>query len=205
MLARVARAGRESQPPEARGFLGKARPPRVSRGLRRGLRAQPMDSGSTFPHRRRAAKTRGGDAGDMRVRVLDVPVPDARGGGSEALRREPRARGEASARTPRKAGLEKPLASAPPPVPKPTQVGWQRMPRRSGQPRSRNSAKWPRNFGRRVAPARGPQRMGPGDCLPKTQDSAQAERRRIGSDACPVPEGHAEGSAARRSSEAKPR
>lgn len=46
-----------------------------------------MDSGSTFPHRRRAIKTRGGDAGDKRVRVLDVPVPEARGGGSEALRR----------------------------------------------------------------------------------------------------------------------
>ena len=38
----------------------------------------------------------------------------------------------------------------------------------------------------------GPQWRGPSDCLPKTQDSAEAARRRIGSDACPVPEGHAE-------------
>ena len=34
MLARVARRGLESPAPKARGFLGKARPPRVSRGLR---------------------------------------------------------------------------------------------------------------------------------------------------------------------------
>ena len=40
-----------------------------------------------------------------------------------------------------------------------------------------------------------PQRIGPSDCLPKTQDSAEAVRRRIGSDACPVPEGHEEPSA----------
>ena len=32
-------------------------------------------------------------------------------------------------------------------------------------------------------------------CLSKTQDSAEAARRRIGSDACPVPEGHEELSA----------
>ena len=32
-------------------------------------------------------------------------------------------------------------------------------------------------------------RLGGGDCLPKTQDSAKSVRRRIGSDACPVPEG----------------
>ena len=47
----------------------------------------------------------------------------------------------------------------------------------------------------------GPQWRGPSDCLPKTQDSAEAARRRIGSDACPVPEGHAEELAHR----AKPR
>ena len=39
MLARVARPGRESPAPDARGLLGKARPPRVSRGLRRGRQA----------------------------------------------------------------------------------------------------------------------------------------------------------------------
>ncbi len=88
------------------------------------------------------------------------------------------------------------------------------LPRRSGQPWSRNSAQWPRNFGRRGArvcvertcsgSGGGPQWRGPSDCLPKTQDSAEAARRRIGSDACPVPEGHAEELAARRSPEAKP-
>ena len=40
-----------------------------------------------------------------------------------------------------------------------------------------------------------PQRIGPNDCLSKTQDSAEVVRRRIGSDACPVPEGHEELSA----------
>ena len=39
----------------------------------------------------------------------------------------------------------------------------------------------------------------------KTQDSAEAERRRIGSDACPVPEGHGEGLAFERGPEPKPR
>ena len=38
----------------------------------------------------------------------------------------------------------------------------------------------------------GPQKIGPGDCLSKTQVSAEVVRRRIGSDACPVPEGHEE-------------
>ena len=39
----------------------------------------------------------------------------------------------------------------------------------------------------------------------KNTGLCQAARRRIGSDACPVPEGYAEESAARRSPEAKPR
>ena len=52
----------------------------------------------------------------------------------------------------------------------------------SGEPRLRNSAYWPRNFGRRGAagcerPRGGsgwrPQRNGPSDCLSKTQDSAK--------------------------------
>src|SRR3972149_1739600 len=37
------------------------------------------------------------------------------------------------------------------PYRKPTQVGGERIPRRSGEPSLRNSAKWPRNFGRRGA------------------------------------------------------
>ena len=39
------------------------------------------------------------------------------------------------------------------PYRKPTQVGGENIPRRSGQPWSRNSAQWPRNFGRRGARA----------------------------------------------------
>ena len=105
--------------------------------------------------------------------------------------------GEAIGRTPREGGPRK-ARSAPTgarPYRRPTQVGRQSMPRRAGKPRSRNSAKQPRNLGRRGARESEPQRPGPGDCLPKTQDSAEGESRRIGSDACPVPEGHAEPSA----------
>ena len=36
---------------------------------------------------------------------------------------------------------------------------------------------------------KGSQRIGPDDCLLKTQVSAKSWRRRIGTDACPVPEG----------------
>src|SRR6185437_2614909 len=58
------------------------------------------------------------------------------------------------------------------------------LPRCSGDPLLRNSAKWPRTFGRRGAPPGGPagpaswggpQGMGPSDCLPKTPVSANAE------------------------------
>ena len=92
------------------------------------------------------------------------------------------------------------------PYRRPTQVGRQSMPRRTGQPRPRNSAKQPRNFGRRGAPPKGgaaetrPRRL-----FTKNTGLCKAARRRIGSDACPVPEGHAEPSASRRSGDAKPR
>ena len=59
------------------------------------------------------------------------------------------------------------------PYRKPTQVGEEKILRRTGEPLLRNSAKLPRNFGRRGALARGPQRIGPGDCLAKTQVSAK--------------------------------
>ena len=50
------------------------------------------------------------------------------------------------------------------------------------------------------------QRIGSGDCLSKTQDSAKANSRRIGSDACPMLEGYGEGleGVTLRSSELKP-
>ena len=44
---------------------------------------------------------------------------------------------------------EKVLLSEKIPVPKPTQVGKERILRRAEEPLLRNSAKWPRNFGRR--------------------------------------------------------
>ena len=68
------------------------------------------------------------------------------------------------------------------PYRKPTQVGGESIPRRTREPLLRNSAKWPRNFGKRGAPSgetiylsswRESQIIGPGDCLLKTQDSAK--------------------------------
>ena len=79
MLARVARAGRETPPPQAQGFLGDANHPRVSRELRRGRKAQPTHSGRTFPRRSRAATDRRGDGGGQPGGVLDVPVKARRG------------------------------------------------------------------------------------------------------------------------------
>ena len=67
-------------------------------------------------------------------------------------------------------------------VPKPTQVGGMKILRRARKLSLRNSANYPRNFGRRGAPEGdslrvmslwGPQRNGPGDCLPKTQHDAK--------------------------------
>lgn len=63
-------------------------------------------------------------------------------------------------------------------VPKPTQVGGKKILRRARELSLRNSANYPRNFGRRGAFGRDcpsgmsvwkPQRNGPGDCLTKTQ------------------------------------
>ena len=69
------------------------------------------------------------------------------------------------------------------PYRKPTQVGEERILRRSSDSPLRNSANWFRNFGRRNAcfgqAPRGcslnrSQRNGPSDCLPKTQDCAKS-------------------------------
>jgi len=62
-------------------------------------------------------------------------------------------------------------------------------PRRTREPSLRNSAKYPRNFGKRGTGASRSQRKGPGDCLTKTQVPAEGASRRIGADACPVLEG----------------
>ena len=72
-------------------------------------------------------------------------------------------------------GREKLLGRDILPVPKPTQVGGERILRCAGKPSLRNSAKCPRNFGRRGAIAIWPQKPGPSDCLPKTQVSAKSK------------------------------
>ena len=64
------------------------------------------------------------------------------------------------------------------PYRKPTQVGGVRNLRPAGEVLLRNSAKLPRNFGIRGAPWREsvePQRIGPSDCLSKTQVYAKSK------------------------------
>ena len=70
-------------------------------------------------------------------------------------------------------------------VPKPTQVGRKKILRRARELLLRNSANYPRNFGRRGATGcanlrdssiRWPQRNGPGDCLTKTQHYAKTSK-----------------------------
>ena len=55
------------------------------------------------------------------------------------------------------------------PYRKPTQVDEERILRPTGEALLRNSAKWPRNLGRRGAHLGGPQRIGSSNCLAKTQ------------------------------------
>ena len=70
-------------------------------------------------------------------------------------------------------------------VPKPTQVGGKNILRRARELLLRNSANYPRNFGRRGAfpcdclcgmSGRKPQKNGPGDCLTKTQLYAKTSK-----------------------------
>ena len=63
---------------------------------------------------------------------------------------------------------EKPLSLCAYPYRKPTQVDEERILRPAGEALLRNSAKWPRNFGRRGACESRPQRKGPSNCLTKT-------------------------------------
>ena len=55
------------------------------------------------------------------------------------------------------------------PYHKPTQVDEERILRPTEEALLRNSAKWPRNFGRRGAYLCRPQRIGSSNCLAKTQ------------------------------------
>ena len=64
---------------------------------------------------------------------------------------------------------EKPLLRIQYPYRKPTQVDEERILRPAGEALLRNSAKLPRNFGRRGACASRSQRNGPSNCLAKTQ------------------------------------
>ena len=61
------------------------------------------------------------------------------------------------------------------PYRKPTQVDEERILRPTGEGLLRNSANWSRNFGRRDAAGMRPQRIGPSNCLPKTQVSAKSK------------------------------
>lgn len=83
------------------------------------------------------------------------------------------------------------------PYPKPTQVVGQSMPRRTSESWLRNSAKCPRNFGRRGARALKP-RCGLGVRVAEAREKrlftkntgpCEAVRRCIRTDACPVLEG----------------
>ena len=64
---------------------------------------------------------------------------------------------------------EKPLLCTVCPYRKPTQVDEERILRPTEEALLRNSAKLPRNFGRRGACESRPQRIGPSNCLTKTQ------------------------------------
>ena len=61
------------------------------------------------------------------------------------------------------------------PYRKPTQVGRKRILRPTGEGQLRNSANCPRNFGIRGACESRPQRIGPGNCLSKTQLYAKSK------------------------------
>ena len=61
------------------------------------------------------------------------------------------------------------------PYRKPTQVGRKKILRPTGEGLLRKSASWPRNFGIRGAHESEPQRIGPGNCLPKTQVCAKSK------------------------------
>ena len=64
---------------------------------------------------------------------------------------------------------EKPLLFLLYPYRKPTQVDEERILRPTEEALLRNSAKWPRNLGRRGACGSRPKRIGSSNCLAKTQ------------------------------------
>ena len=64
---------------------------------------------------------------------------------------------------------EKPLSFILYPYRKPTQVDEERILRPAEEVLPRNSAKWPRNLGRRGACESRPQRIGSSNCIAKTE------------------------------------
>ena len=140
---------------------------------------------------KKGSRTRDGDA---RPGAVGVSHTTKRWGSHPRGRTLARKRDAGDPRLPRKA----PRGGGCHPYRKPTQVGEEKILRRLRELSLRNSANYHRNFGRRWARASvgtcsrslfGSQRNGGCDCLPKTQDSANTSSGRIGSDACPVPEG----------------
>ena len=116
----------------------------------------------------------------MVIGRVEVPVEDAKAAGRQIHRIRPRHSLESALRRSHlNRNQEKLLrAEAQSTVLKLTQVGEASSLRRSGKRWLRNSAKWPRNFGIRGAldgsRCRGSQKISAGDCLLKTQDSANS-------------------------------
>ena len=177
MLARVARGGRVSRPPNARGFLGKARPPRVSRGLRGGRQAHPKDGRSRFLRRVRAM----GEG--------DGSHPGRSGFWTRRSREREPARGTRPGWS-----LEKPRPqNAHAPVPQ-TDTGGLALECRGergnrGQGTRQNR---PATSGEGALLSKGAAENRPRRLFTKNTGLCQAARRSIGSDACPVPEGYAD-------------
>ena len=68
---------RKTHSPKTQGFLGKVNPPRVRRDLRRGRKAQPMDSRLTIlPFDK--SFDRWSDAESYARRVMEIPVQSSR-------------------------------------------------------------------------------------------------------------------------------
>ena len=102
MLARVARGGWESPPPDARGFLGKARPPRVSRVLRGGRVGAPDGRQVDIPAPRAHVTSEAGTAPTGRAGFWTRPSGEAGRGGLNDPALRPASRGSGIANpTPR--------------------------------------------------------------------------------------------------------
>lgn len=133
---------------ESPRFPGEGSSPQGQPGPKARARAVADGRQVDIPAPRARVTDRRGDGPDGAGPGSGRPGPGKPGGrGRSSPARVPGQPAKRTSEAGRGGALEKPLGSAPAPVPKPTQVGWQSMPRRAGGPRSRNSAKWPRNLG----------------------------------------------------------